>query len=112
VETTPVLSVVSRLLVGRPRHCDRQPVEVGVIDGPQPAPLRLLVDRNLAHAVADAHLASRNCHCHALSDQPPRHRVAVRVDLDGAIVADDAGQFAQQPERRPCEYSSPLHFGA
>ena len=56
---------------------------------------------NLAHPMADVHLAGRDRHRHALPDQPPRHRVAVRVDLDGAIVANDAGQFAQRSERRP-----------
>jgi hypothetical protein len=48
--------------------------------------------------------------CHALADQSPRHRVAVRVDLDGTIVADDAGQFAQRSERRPpAERLQPVH---
>ncbi|MCA6115180.1 hypothetical protein J6524_09735 [Bradyrhizobium sp. WSM 1738] len=54
--------------------------------------------RKLAYAMEDAHLAARNRHHHALADQPPRHRVAVR--LDGAIVADHAGQFSQRSERR------------
>ncbi len=83
----------------RRRHCrcrvcrsaDRttatgNPVEVSGIDDPQPAPLRLFADRNLAHAVADAHLAGCNRHRHARVDQPSRHRVAVRVDLDGTSL--------------------------
>jgi hypothetical protein len=35
---------------------------------------------------ASAHLAGGNRHGHALADQAPGHRVAVGVDLDGAIV--------------------------
>jgi hypothetical protein len=46
------------------------------------------------------HLAGRYRHRYTLADQPPWQRVAVRVDLDGAIVADDAGQVAQRSERR------------
>jgi hypothetical protein len=67
---------------------------VGAIDDPLTATLRLLVDGNLAHPMADAHLAGRDRHRHALADQLPWHRVAVRVDPYGTIVADDAGQFA------------------
>ena len=38
-------------------------------------------------------------------------RVAVRVDLDGAITADDAGQFTQGSERRlPAERLQPMYF--
>ena len=51
--------------------------------------------------MADAHLAGRDRHRHALADQPPRHRVAVGVDLDRTVVADDADQLAQRSERRP-----------
>src|SRR5215831_3651122 len=87
-------------------------VEVGGIDDPQTATLRLLVDGNLAHSMADAHLAGRDRHRHALADQPPRHRVTVRVDLDRTIVADDASQFAQHPERRPpSERLQPVRLG-
>src|SRR5262249_53052281 len=75
--------------------------EVSGIDDPQTATLRLLVDSNLTHAVADAHLADRDRYRHAFADQPPRHGVAVRIDLDGAIVADDAAQLPQPSERRP-----------
>lgn len=70
--------------VEKARHCrchdcrsaDRaiatgNPVEVGGIDDPQPATFRLLMDCNLAHALADTHLAGRNRHRHALADQPP-----------------------------------------
>ncbi len=49
----------------------------------------------------DAHRAGRDGHRYTLPDQLPRHRVAVGVDLDGAIVADDTAQFAQRTERRP-----------
>lgn len=98
MEKAPAL-LVSRLPVGRPRHCGRQPVEVGGIDDPQPAPLRLLVDRNLAHAMADALLAGSDSHRNALADQPQWHRVAVRCRSRRGIVADDAGQFAQRSKR-------------
>jgi hypothetical protein len=56
-------------------------VEVGGIDDPKTATLRLLMNCNLAHPMADVHLAGRDRHRHALPDQP-----------HGAIVADDAGQ--------------------
>jgi hypothetical protein len=46
--------------------------------------------RDLAHAIGDAHLAGRDRHRHALADQLPRHRVAVGVDLDGAIATKRA----------------------
>ncbi len=72
---------------------------MGGVDDPQPT-LRLLVDRNLMQSIADPHFAGRDCYRHALANQAPRHRVAVRVDLDGAIIADDAGQFTQGSERR------------
>src|SRR5215472_18010155 len=40
-----------------------------------------------------------------------RHRVAVRVNLNGTIVADDAYQFAQQSERRsPAERLQPVRL--
>ena len=65
--------------------------EVGGIDDPQTATLRLLVDGNLSHAMTDAHLSGRDRHRHALADQLPGHRVAIRVDLDGTIVANNTG---------------------
>ena len=76
-------------------------VEVGGINDPQTTTRRLLMDSYLAHAVADAHLAGRDRYRYAFADQPPGYRVAVRIDLDGAIIADDAAQFAPRSERRP-----------
>ncbi|WLB24239.1 hypothetical protein QIH95_47620 (plasmid) [Bradyrhizobium japonicum] len=99
MKTTPAPSL-PRSPVGGQAITTGNTVEVDAIDDPQTAALRLLVDRNLAHAMADAHLAGRDRHGHALTNQTPRHRVAVRVDLDGTIVADDAAQFAQRSERR------------
>src|SRR5215475_12699462 len=77
-------------------------VEMGTIDDTLASPLCLPVDGNLARTMPDAHLAARDRHRDALTDQLPRHRVAVRVDLDGTVVSDDTGEFAQSVERRPC----------
>ena len=38
--------------------------------------------------------AGRDRHRDALANQLPRHRVAVGIDLDGTVVADDARQLA------------------
>jgi hypothetical protein len=76
-------------------------VEVGTIDDPLAPARDELVDGDLAHAMTNAHLAGRDRHRDALADETPRHRVAVGIDLDGAVVADDAGELAQAPERRP-----------
>jgi integrase len=46
------------------------------------------------------HLTGRDRHGDALANEPPRHRVAVGVDLNRAIVADDTRQLAQASERR------------
>ncbi|KAH2459448.1 hypothetical protein KXV61_008785, partial [Aspergillus fumigatus] len=105
----------------RHRRCSLRPadraiapgntVEMNRIDDPQPAPLRLLVNRDLVHAMADPHLAGRDRYRYALANKAPRHRVAVRINLDGAIIADDAGQFTQGSERRqPAERLQPMYF--
>lgn len=85
----------------RHRRCNLSPadraiapgntIEMDRIDDPQPAPLRLLVNRDLVHAMADPHLASRDGHRDALTNKAPRYRVTVGVDLDGTIFADDPG---------------------
>ena len=84
---------------------------MGGVNDPQPAPLRLLVHCHLVQSMADPHFAGRDRYRHALANKAPRHRVAVRVDLDGAIIADDAGQFTQGSERRlPAERLQPMYF--
>jgi hypothetical protein len=75
------------------------PVEVGELDDPQPAILRLPVTATsrmpwwmrtspAATVTATRSLISR------------QGTVVVRIDLDSTIVADDAGQFARRSERR------------
>jgi hypothetical protein len=58
------------------------------------------VHRHLLAAVADGDAALRHNDLHTLADQPPRHAVAVAVDLDRAIGLHPAHQFAQLTERR------------
>jgi hypothetical protein len=66
---------------------------MGGVDDPQPASLGLLVHCYLVQSMADPDFAGRDRYRHALANKAPGHRVAVRVDFDGAIIADDAGQF-------------------
>ncbi|MEY9124700.1 MULTISPECIES: hypothetical protein [unclassified Bradyrhizobium] len=61
VVKAPALSV-SRLLVGRPRHRDRQPRRGGRTRRSAAGDPPIACDCNLAHAMADAHLASRDRH--------------------------------------------------
>ncbi|MGY3495014.1 hypothetical protein ACVW1B_004433 [Bradyrhizobium sp. USDA 4502] len=69
------------------------------------------MDRNLVQSMADPHFAGRDRYSHALANKAPRYRVAVCVDLDGAIIADDAGQFTQGSERRlPAERLQPMYL--
>jgi hypothetical protein len=74
---------------------------MGRIDNSLAPALSLPVHGDLARTVSDAHPIRRDRHCHALADQTPGHRVAVRIDIDRAIVADHAGELAQRAERRP-----------
>src|SRR6476660_5658154 len=76
-------------------------VEVGAIDDALAAALHLLMNSDLARPVPDTDLAARDRDRDTLADQAPRHRVAVGVDLDRAVVPDDARQLAQAAERRP-----------
>lgn len=72
---------------------------MGRIDHPLAAPLHLGMNRDDLGAMTNTHLACCDRHRHTLPDQAPRHGITVRVDFDGAFGADDAGQFAQGPER-------------
>src|SRR6185437_5802691 len=100
----------------RPADCavaTSNTIEMGGVDDPQPATLRLLVHCYLVQSMADPHFAGRDRYRHALANQAPRYRVAVRVDLDGAIIADDAGQFTQGSERGlPAERLQPMYLVA
>ncbi|MET3303377.1 hypothetical protein ABIE86_008874 [Bradyrhizobium diazoefficiens] len=58
------------------------------------------MDGNLVQSMADPHFPGHDRPRHALANKAPWHGVAVRVDLDGAIIADDVGQFTQGSERR------------
>nr|WP_245266282.1 hypothetical protein [Bradyrhizobium sp. WSM1743] len=60
--------------------------------------------------MADPQFAGRDRHRHALADKAPRHRVAVRVDLAGAIIADDTGQFKGSERRLPAERLQPMYL--
>jgi len=70
-------------------------VEVGAIDDTLSAAFGKLMDGDLADAMPDANLAGSDRDGDALADQSPGHRVAVGVDLDGAIVPDRAGELAK-----------------
>jgi hypothetical protein len=83
-------------------------VEVSGIDHPQTATaIACGLQPRAPHG--GHHLASRDCHRQALANQPPWHRVAVRVNLDGAIVGAGAGHLAQRSKRRmPAEGLLPM----
>src|SRR5690348_8302399 len=75
-------------------------VEVSAIHDALAPPIDLAVDGNFAHAMPNAYFSCCHGHHDAFADQAPRHRVAVRVDLDRAVVADQAAQLAQPAEWR------------
>ena len=77
----------------------RDAVEVSPVDDALPSASNLAVHGNLAHAMTNAHAAGGDRYSNALANKFPRHGVAVCVDLDRAVVADNAAQLAQTAER-------------
>ncbi|EPX76413.1 hypothetical protein Salmuc_00299 [Salipiger mucosus DSM 16094] len=56
--------------------------------------------RDLLTGMADAQLRAADQNADPLSDQPPRHRVGVTVDLDRAVGRDPADEIATRQEGR------------
>lgn len=70
------------------------------IDDPLTASLaNRMVSDDLA-GVAHDDVAGENHNLHTLTDQAPRNRVTVGVEVDSAVWAHFANQVAQLPERR------------
>ena len=84
--------------VGRARPGDAMIVRR--LDHPLPAAGDLGMRGNLGAVVLDRHAPATGNHRHPLADQPPRHAVAVGVQLDAAFRADHPHQFAHLLERR------------
>jgi len=65
-------------------------MKVGRVGNALAAAGGLGMHRYLPAGVGDANLPARDDHLHALADQPPRHAVAVAVDLDRTICLHPA----------------------
>ena len=74
---------------------------MGTIDDPLPASFthRMLCYHRTGMTHDD--LAGLHHDLNAFADQPPGHRVAVRVEVDRAVRLDPAHQIPQLTERRP-----------
>ena len=78
-------------------------VEVGRVDNPLAAAGGLGMPRHLGAAMLDAHATLSDDHLHALANQPPRHAVAVAVDLDRTVRLHPADQLAPLPTLRQAQ---------
>jgi hypothetical protein len=54
-----------------------------------------VVNRNLAPGMANPQHATGDHHAHGFTDQPPRHRIGIAVDLDHAVGLHLAHQLAR-----------------
>jgi len=68
-------SAAARLPAAGQRRRVPDPVKLGTVEDPLPAPMCLSVDRDLTRAVADAYLAGRNGERRTLADQSPGRRL-------------------------------------
>ena len=59
-----------------------------------------LMRSHLLAGMADAQLPAGEDHAHLLTDQPPRHRIGVAVDLDRTVGLDPAHQLAARRKGR------------
>src|SRR5260370_36187927 len=58
------------------------------------------MNRHLLPSVVDTDATVRHHHPHAVADEPPRHAVAVGIDLDRAIGLDAADELTHLPKGR------------
>lgn len=74
---------------------------MGSVDNPLPSPsVQGMVGHNLAR-MANDHATGQHHDLDTLADQAPGHRIAVRVEIDGAVGLNLADQIPQLPERSP-----------
>jgi hypothetical protein len=75
-------------------------MKVRRIDDPLAPARRLGMGRHLGAGMADPHPPVGYLHLDAFADEAPGRRVAVAVDLDGAVAPHPMHQSARLPERR------------
>src|SRR5207245_4620775 len=59
-----------------------------------------MVNRDLPPGMADAEQIAGDYHAHGFTDQPPRHRIGIAIDLNDAISLHLAHQLTRHLKRR------------
>jgi hypothetical protein len=59
-----------------------------------------VVNRDLPLGMADAQQIAGDYYAHGFTDQPPRHRIGIAIDLNDSISLHLAHQLARHLKRR------------
>src|SRR5438445_466712 len=75
-------------------------VEVDRVDNTLEPAGPAMVNRDLPPGMADAEQIAGDYHAHGFTDQPPRHRIGIAIDLNDAISLHLAHQLTRHLKRR------------